>query len=226
MRSSSRYIHMLIAAIAGVALAFTSITAASASALRDHAEPSVSAPATVNLQSLPSGTPKGLKLGQPVIVHVNAHASGIVGYAICLYNSQNNCASDTATFADRNRSSNVIEEILAYIGDGITVWTIIKAAHNSYKWLKKYVYKGKHIYTGKGDGLCMADFGYNQTASLADCGDRHGIYWQYQTTGKIWNTFAKGDLISSSLASGTHLFVHSTEDWSTWAFRAVCVNSC
>jgi len=140
---------------------------------------------------VPPGSPKSLKPGPPIIIHSKADTSGLVGYAICLYHSQNNCISDTANGVSKS-TDNVILVILSDVGDGITVWTIIKAAHKSYKWVKKYLYKGKHVYTKKGDGRCMGDFHYDENVTLNSYGDHHGIYWQ-ATNGKLWNTYARGD---------------------------------
>jgi hypothetical protein len=229
MRSSSRYIRMVIAATAGVALALTSITAASA--LPGRAGPPVYVRAAAHAQRVPPGRSADLKPGPPIIIHSKPDTSGLVGYAICLYHSQNNCISDTANGVSKRTNGvikgtdNVILVILSDVGDGITVWAIIKAAHKSYKLVKKYLYKGKHVYTGKGDGLCMGDFHYNEDVTLDSCGDSHGIYWQV-TNGKTWNTYAKGDLIASNLKIGTRLFVHKPKDWYTWAERPVCVNGC
>jgi hypothetical protein len=218
-RSSSRYIRMVIAAAVCLALALTSATAASASP--DHAAPSARGPAVASAQIMPPGLLQGSALGQPVIIQDSADASGVIGYLTCLYNSQNHCISDTANLG----AGGVIQEVLTTIGDGVTVWGIVKAAHKSYKWVKKYLYKGKHIYTRKGDGLCMADFGYNQIAAMKSCGDKHGIYWQV-TTGAIWNTYAKGDLVASSLKNDTRLYVHKAKDWHTWVLREICENKC
>jgi hypothetical protein len=213
MTGSLRYLRMAMAVIAGLALVLTSITMASAAS--GHAGQSVHVGAAASL------APTGIPAAAPIIIPVYADISGLVGYAICLYRSNNHCVSDTADKAD----TNVIIEVLNTVSDGITVWTVIKAAHKSYKWIKKYLYKGKHLYTAAGDGRCMADFAYDQKAELRSCGDRHGIYWQ-EAKGKLFNTYARGDLIASSLKSGTRLFVHSAKDWSTWTLRSVCVNKC
>lgn len=224
MHSQLRYTRLVVAVAAGAALALTSVTAASAQP--GHAGSSGYVLATTHAQSVPAGIPEGLPAEQPVIIHVRADASGVIGYLICLYHSPNNCSSDTANgLADRPSISTSIGVILATIGDGVTVWTIVKAAAKSYKWVKKYLYKGKHVYTGKGDGLCMGDFGYDQDVVLASCGDAHGIYWQ-DNSGQFWDTYSKGDLIASNLDSGTRLFVHKAEDWHTWGFRELCENSC
>lgn len=209
-----RITRMLLAAIVGIALTLTSVTAASA-------QPGHTAyfRAATQVQVAPSS----LTAGSPVIIHESG-ASGLIGYVICLYRSQNDCVSDTATAREAGPRS-VIGEILTDVGNGITVWTVIKAAHASYKWIKKYVYNGKHVSNGKGAGLCMADFAYNQDAALKSCGDRHGIYWQV-SSGKFFNTYARGDLIASSLRNGTRLFVHSAEDWSTWIVIRLCANHC
>jgi hypothetical protein len=224
MRNPLHYTRLVIAVAAGAALALTSVTAASARP--SHAWASGYVRATTHAESVPAGVPEGLQAEQPVIIHVRADTSGVIGYLICLYHSENNCSSDTANgLVDPSSTSTSIGVILATIGDGVTVCTIVKAAANSYKWVKKYLYKGKHIYTGKGDGLCMADFGYDQDVVLASCGDAHGIYWQ-DNTGQLWDTYAKGDMIASNLDSGTHLFVHKAKDWYTWGFRELCENSC
>jgi hypothetical protein len=220
MHNPLRYTRLVIAVAAGAALALTSVTAASA-----QPKSSGYVRATSHAQSVPGG-PDGLQAEQPVIIHVRADTSGVVGYLICLYHSENNCSSDTANgLVDGPTIDTSIGVILANIGDGVTVWTIVKAAAKSYKWVKKYLYKGKHIYTGKGDGLCMGDFGYDQDVVLASCGDAHGIYWQ-DNSGHLWDTYAKGDLIAANLDSGTHLFVHKAKDWYTWGFRELCENSC
>jgi hypothetical protein len=225
MWSTSRYIKMAIAVTAGVALALTSVSAASASP--SQAGSSVYARAATDTRQVPLGVPPGMKAEQPIIFHVNADTSGVIGYAICLYNSQNNCISDTANDATDTPSIGVI---LSTVGDGITIYTVLKKTGQVgaaiYKYVKKYFYKGKHIYTGKGDGFCMGDFGYDQDVVLASCSESHGIYWEITSKSAFWNTYAKGDLIASSLTTGTHLFIHSPEDWVTWGFRELCENSC
>jgi hypothetical protein len=228
--SSSRYARIVLAAVTGLALALASATVASAGTAQPGQQ--VHAQAAADARQAPSGLPQGLTPEHQVIIHVPGAASGVYGYFFCLYNSQKNCISDTvsdaASGADGIRTSSVIQEVLTNISRGIDVYELIAVAHKSWKFLKKAIYNGKHVYKGKGDGSCMADFSYNQILSLRSCGDAHGIYWQFQGSNsfKLWNTEAKGDVIASSLKSGTRLFTHSAEDWSTWRLFELCNTSC
>jgi hypothetical protein len=219
----------VVAATAAVALALSAGAAASASPVRaSHA----AAPA-LSLPPSPPGAPAGLKPLAPIIIEGNADTSGIIGYAICLRHDTNHCASDLAPYsavnysaANLKRPANTAVVVLENIGSGIIVWGIQVLAKGVIKWIKKYKYNGKHFYSSPGDGLCSGAWGYDQDVTLGNCNSAHGIYWQWHSNGQMWNTYSSGFLIAANTNNGTDLFVHSPEDWSTWGYRDVCVNSC
>jgi hypothetical protein len=142
-----------------------------------------------------------------------------------LYNSQSHGISDNAAGSTANQGpdTGTIVNILENVSGGIITWGVIQASKGVYKWVKKYIYKGKHVSLNAGDGLCMADFGKGLTDYLANCGDKHGIYWTVSTAGKMWDTYTGGMQIASSLNNGTKLYTwYPAKDWYTWTYADVC----
>lgn len=230
---SRRYARSVVAVTAAVAVALSTAVAASASPARAR---DAGAPVYVRsaAHAIPVSRPMGALpgLGAPIIIHDNAHPSGLVGYAICLYNSQDNCLSDTSAPIAKKGSTEVviIATTVGTLARDIIVWAVKKFGPKVWKWVKKYfINVGKHqlVQGGPGTGDCAGAWGNNTDVLLGNCMSRHGIYWQLQTPlDRFWNTYSKGDLIAANTDPGTAIIVHSLEDWSRWVFIKVCDVTC
>ncbi len=223
-------VHLrMAAAIAATSLALAAVTGAS-SPSRPHA-PTLGAGDGIS-QSSPDGVPlntaqavnqalAGTPQAPTMYVNDDATTGTFYGIIWLLYKSQSHGISDNAPLSATDTST--IVNILENVSGGVITWGLIETSKGVYKWVKKYLYKGKHLYLNAGDGRCMADFGQGLTDYLANCGDKHGIYWTVSNAGKMWDTYTGGMQIASSLNNGTKLYTwYPARDWYTWTYADVC----
>jgi hypothetical protein len=123
-------------------------------------------------------------------------------------------------------TSNVIENVMEGVASGVITAAVIYVAKKTFKLVKKYIYKGKHggqLIQNAGDGRCEGGFAKGQVTYLANCGDKTGIYWQYSSGRKLWNTHTGDMLTASSATNGTKPFLwYPAHDWYHWAYGDVC----
>ena len=215
-------------ALATVGLLATAAAPAQASARSPAGRPAPRA------QVVPGGNAEtdptqGIPAGPPVYVEDDTDVNnGVIGYFICLYNSQDECISDSTS--DDSSANGVIDQTLDTIKTVADVYDFVKVANGAYKYVLKWVYHFKRLHVAPDAGSCGGDFGYDRDAIYAGCNSSSGIYWQpqFQPSGgfRWWNTYVKGDLIASSLQNDTALYVRSPADWSTWTYRPLCENTC
>jgi hypothetical protein len=141
----------------------------------------------------------------------------VVGNAICLENAGTVCAAMTPT--------DWVDVITGSINAVASLIIIVKTltGKGKGKHIERFDKDGTaHGRNQEGNGRCIGASGYNQDVTLRSCSSKHGVYWTLQSYNggyRIWNTYAKGDLIAASKKSGDRLFIHSPEDWSTWKFE-------
>ena len=238
MQNNSRC-RRVVAVTVAVALALTCTAAAQASPGPARSlKPALlaSGHTLVQAKSLPGLRPA--LDASPIIIPAGDAPSGTsegeLGWLICLYNDQSYCMGDTGDPGDAHPDGSEVV-ILENISEDLVASTIFYAIVNAkriYTFVKKFWYKGRHAGFASGDGQCMGDWGYNQDSTLGSCGSAHGIYYQLQSQNpsgsafRMWDTYAKGDMIAASTTDGTDLFVHSPEDWSTWTGIPVCYINC
>ena len=133
----------------------------------------------------------------------------------------------------RTPATSNITIVLDGVSSGVIVAVIQQVASHPkvvVKLVKKYILKGtgKHIrlVANAGDGDCIADFHEGSADSLANCGDKHGIFWTYSSEGKLWDTYTGGMNIASSLKTGTKLYTEwPAKDWYTWTYDDICASA-
>jgi hypothetical protein len=229
------YVHMT-AAVAAVSLALFAVTGA--------ASPPPSHPATHHVSGETSQPVNGVPLTSAQAVNQALAKAGIpqapteyvsgnvasgkkfYGIVWLLYNSQSHGISDTAPGSAlplRPRTANVIITILEDVGGGLITWGVIEAGKKVFKYVKKYIYKGKHLYFNAGDGSCMANAGQGQDDTLRSCNDKHFIYWTYSTKGQLYDTFSNAYVVASNLNNGNKLYTaNPAKDWHTWTYADIC----
>jgi hypothetical protein len=154
-------------------------------------------------------------------------------YATPVHNARSHGISGNASGSDATSQGPGInisyQNIIDAVIGGVIVWTAQVVANNPtvYKFVKKYILKGlgtrQKLTTNAGDGGCMADFGTGLTDYLANCTDRHGIFWEWQSNLTLYNTYTGGVNIATSLNDGTKLYTWSSpKDWYTWTYDDVC----
>lgn len=179
---------------------------------------------------------------------------GELGWALCLYNDQSYCLANTVNPGDiatagpiRDKATSdgsdlaILEQIANGAADTITIVGAVVAGvvhrQKVYKFVKKFWFKwvrssGKHVGFASDDGKCVGDWSYGSDIGMGSCGDAHGIYWRAEPRNssgsafRLLDTYKNGDMIASSPAKGTRLFIHSAEDWSTWTAIAACYIQC
>lgn len=149
--------------------------------------------------------------------------SSVVGYAICLYHSPNNCLTDTGNPDIATTIHPNWFDIIGTVGGGITIIkeVIVPGTKKIYKAVKRFFYKGGHTYATPDDGYCMSNFSNGGQVAENSCGDHNGISWYFHVTGKISNTSSSGYLAAPS---NTHGYVYADNPipygwWYTWAER-------
>jgi hypothetical protein len=229
------YVHM-IATVAAASLALAATTGA-ASPQSSHAPTHhVSGTSQLPVSGVPLTTPQavnralasaGIPQGPTQYVS-GSTTSGKKFYGIIwlLYNSQSHGISDTASdsaLLPRPAIDSAIITILENVGGGVITWGLVEVSKGVYKYVKKYLYKGKHLYLNAGDGECMANSGKGQDDTLRSCNDKHFIYWTYSTTGQLWDTYSHAWIVASNLDNGTKLFTaNPAKDWHTWTYEDIC----
>ena len=220
-------------------LTITALTVATATAASAGTKPSLSpTPALSHAQPIPPSQltpapplPPGVPLvGPPLRItsRVAGHAGRtrrtVVGYAICLVHSPNNCLSDTGNPNAALAAHVPWYDWIGAVGGGITIiTTVYSGTKKVYKVVKKFFYKGKHTYAEPDDGYCMGNFSKGGQITENNCGDHHGIYWYFHVSGKIQDTYTSGYLA----APGTdNYYVYADNPipygwWYTWGGRAV-----
>ncbi len=242
LRETMRVHVRMIAALVAVSLALATATGAG----------SPSPPATLHVRGgirhlprygvdVPLTTPQAVQraLGIPPMgtVYVSrspgkslstqrGHFYGIIWL---LYNKQHHGISDNAPGSMAKRRigiRNVIINILEDIAGGLVTWILIEVSKGVYKYVKKWIYKGKHggiIYHNAGDGRCLGDFKRGLDDRLASCTDRNGIYWTVTRNWRMENTLTGGMQIASSLSNGTKLYTwYPAKDFYKWTYENIC----
>lgn len=231
MRTSSRYPRMVaISMVAALAVAITA-AAQAPSALAQSLKPGQAQPAAGTL-------PIAGKITVPA--RAGTPAGTVYGYALCLYRAPHYyCATDdvsgNSTSSSRSAVSpdHAILVDIGEIGGVITVWQAANvAAGHAIKLIARWWWgedaapnSSYPIEPDPFDGQCMGDWSTHGDVTEGSCGSAHGIYWQIQSEGtydfRLWDTYAHGDLIASSL-NESPLFCHEpAEDWSTWELLEV-----
>jgi hypothetical protein len=131
-------------------------------------------------------------------------------------------------------SDSATDVILEGVLSGELVLIIQAVAQNPkeiFEMIKNGIYKvikGKgYFFSAPNDGKCIGGFHWNVYDREADCTDKTGIFWEYDSsTGSLYDTHTGGDMFAWGDNDGRHTStLWPPSDWHTWTYGYICANS-